>query len=380
LFRAVYSDDQPGEETIEIDNPQPGEETTVSIPPNESTPDPPPSPPGDVSCLDPAVQKCIQEWLDKAVALRNQNQPELGPWSISRYGHWLNKLAVSFQAPDEWETKYHSSKYCFVAMNFGKEHQENVYRGQLPALADYIAKCSGQPTAETGNDNDGDGIPDDVDPDDDNDGIPDSGDVTPTGTTTTPPSGVRDRTLWAPQRVVREGQRVLVPIWLLKPDGVANIDFSVTYDPSVVVPEGKLVKGSLLGAARLEENSQTLGIIKVAFAQTASLRTDGIVANLPFRVVGNAGQRTPLSLGVSDIDDVNGNSLPIKLVDGEIIIQSPGQGTRGDCDGDGQLSVADAICALKMAVDLMPLDMNMDIDGDGQVTSGDAREILQGIP
>ncbi len=395
MFRAVYSDTPSGQEPIQTDNPSPSADTTVSIPPGSSAPDPstpdsttpdtpipdtPHPPTSGIACLDPAVQKCIQQWLDIAVALRNQNQPELGPWSISRYGHWLNRQVVSFQAPDEWETKYHSSKYCFVAMNYGREHEIDVYGGRLPALADYIAECVGQATGGAGIDSDGDGTPDDRDPDDDNDGIPDNEDATPTGTSTTPPSNAQERTLLAPKRTVREGQRVLVPVWLLKPDGVANIDFQVTYNPAIVEPDGSILKGSLLGGARLEGNNRNPGKIKIAFAQATSLNSDGIVANLPFRVVGSAGQKTPLTLSVSDIDDLNGNVLPIRLVHGEIVIQRSGQGVRGDCDGDNELTVADALCALKMAVDLMPLDMNMDIDGDGKVTSGDAREVLQRIP
>lgn len=387
VFRAVYTDTPPGDEPIEIDNPRSGAGTTVSIPPSQSTPGTPPTSvtPLD-SCLDPAVQKCIEQWLDMAVALRNQKQPELGPWSISRYGHWLNRQVTSFQAPDEWETKYHSSKYCFVAMNYGREHEVAVYGGQLPALADYVARCVGEPTGGTpggtgtGTDSDGDGIPDNVDPDDDNDGIPDTRDNTPTGANTQPPSSVAERTLWAPTRIVRTGQRVLIPIWLLRPDGVANMDFEVAYDASVIEPLGNVVKGSLLGGARLEANNQKQDLVILAFAQTSPLASDGIVANLPFLVVGSAGQRTPLTLRVTDIDDVNGNPLPIRLIDGEVIIQDPDQGTRCDCDGDGQLTIADAICALKMAVDLMPLDLNMDFNGDGQVTSGDAREILKAIP
>ena len=99
-----------------------------------------------------------------------------------------------------------------------------------------------------------------------------------------------------------------------------------------------------------------------------------------YRTPGQPGQRTPLTLAASKVQDPGGTSLPIRLIHGEIIIEGAGRGVRGDCDGDGQLTVADAICALKMAVELMPVDSNMDIDGDGQVTSGDAREILQGIP
>jgi hypothetical protein len=172
----------------------------------------------------------------------------------------------------------------------------------------------------------------------------------------------------------------LAPVHLLRPDGVANMNFTVTYAPAVVKPDGQAIKGGLLSGTRLESNSGVLGTIRVGFAQTSPLTSDGIVVNLPFLVVGTAGQRTPLTLSVSDIDDTSGNTLPIRLVDGEIVIESLPQVTRGDCDGDGVLTVADAICALKMSVGLMQVDNNLDMNGDGQVTSGDARQILQQMP
>ena len=100
------------------------------------------------------------------------------------------------------------------------------------------------------------------------------------------------------------------------------------------------------------------------------------MAYLPFRAVGQPGQKTPLTLAVTDIDDASGNDLPIELIHGEIEIVGPGQGLPGDCDG--QLTVADAICALKMSVGLMLV--NVDVTADGRVTYGDARQIMQRIP
>jgi hypothetical protein len=49
----------------------------------------------------------------------------------------------------------------------------------------------------------------------------------------------------------------------------------------------------------------------------------------------------------------------------------------GDCDGDGELTAADALCALKMSVGNREEDLKMDMDKNDLVTSGDARILLR---
>ena len=208
--------------------------------------------------------------------------------------------------------------------------------------------------------------------------------VTPPAATRPPEPRVSpsdgERTLLAEKRRVAEGQRVVVPVRLLSPDGVANIDYTVTYDPTVVVPDGAILKGSLLGGARMEANPAEPGIVQIAFAQRTGLSTDGIVANLVFRAVGRPGDATDLGLAVTDIDDERGSTLPIRRIAGRIEIVGPDASVRGDCDYDDELTMADVICALQMAVGLMEVDLNVDVTRDGRVTSGDARQILQMIP
>ena len=370
LYRAVYGPDQPhvSDDDIVMDNP--GTSGTGGTPngntgtaPGGNTGTPTPASP----CLDPATQHCIDQWLDKMVAILNRRKTDLGPWSISKYGHQVNKLVRSVQTPDGWATKYNSSKYCYVWDVYANEHLDPDYGGELPSLHTFATHCAtnagGASTGGTGTTG-GPGTD------------PGTGG---TGTGGTPPGvGISGRTLKAEKRTVQSGDRVLAPIYLLNPDGVANVNFTVTYDPKVAVPDGDVVKGSLLGSARLESNSARQGTIRIGFAQKEGLAQNGIVGYLPFKAVGKAGDKTPLTLAVTDIDDAKGNDLAIKLIHGEIKIASAI--LPGDCDGDGVLSVADAICALKMSVELMPVNMNLDVNNDGKVTSGDAREIMQRIP
>lgn len=54
--------------------------------------------------------------------------------------------------------------------------------------------------------------------------------------------------------------------------------------------------------------------------------------------------------------------------------------TAGDCDGDGSLTAADALCALQVSVGLLNVRRAVDLDQNGTVTSSDARLILQKVP
>lgn len=53
--------------------------------------------------------------------------------------------------------------------------------------------------------------------------------------------------------------------------------------------------------------------------------------------------------------------------------------TRGDCDNDGKLTELDALCALEISVGLRASLPQMDLDGDGVVTSRDVVLVLQRV-
>ena len=50
---------------------------------------------------------------------------------------------------------------------------------------------------------------------------------------------------------------------------------------------------------------------------------------------------------------------------------------KGDLDGDSEITVSDALRALRMAAGLVDVDPDADVDGDGDVTVGDALKILR---
>jgi len=184
-------------------------------------------------------------------------------------------------------------------------------------------------------------------------------------------------TLQAGQRRVPAGGLVLVPVWLINGNNVANLNFDVRYDASVAQPEGSILRGNLLDQALFSANPNESGIVRIGFAQTSGVFGTGTVALIPFRAVGQAGDRTSLTLDVTTINNPDGAAPAIDLIYGEIVIVGPDGLAPGDCDGDGRQTVADAMCALEISVGLRPPIMALDLDVSGDVTSRDAVLILQ---
>jgi hypothetical protein len=187
-------------------------------------------------------------------------------------------------------------------------------------------------------------------------------------------------TLQAFQRRVVSGSLVSVPVWLIKGADVANMDFTISYDANVAKPEGTLEKGYMLDNALFESNTGETGIIRASFAQNSGVVSGtGPVAYLPFRAVGQPGTKTVLHLEVTTINNPAGDKLAIDTIDGSIEIISQGEQTAAEACGEGQLNANVAKCALQMSVRLKPVDLTLDLNGDGQVTSRDAEIVLQRI-
>jgi hypothetical protein len=51
----------------------------------------------------------------------------------------------------------------------------------------------------------------------------------------------------------------------------------------------------------------------------------------------------------------------------------------GDWNGDLQVTSLDAQAALRMSIGKLPMDLVLDVTGDGTVTAEDARWILQAV-
>jgi hypothetical protein len=178
---------------------------------------------------------------------------------------------------------------------------------------------------------------------------------------------------------VPAGDVVTVPIWLDRADGVANINFEISYDARIVKAE-QVHKGGLVPRGVLyESNPGQAGVVRIGFAGNRDVEGSGPVAQVAFRAIGKPGTRTPLTLKVTTIADAAGGKPAIRVMHGSVQIVPEGGSLAGDGNGNGVLDAGDALQALKMSVQLLPEKKVCDLDADGRVTSTDARLILQKV-
>jgi hypothetical protein len=178
---------------------------------------------------------------------------------------------------------------------------------------------------------------------------------------------------------------------MIKPNNVADLNWTLTYDPKVIQPSIKWAlpkskveeldpnvhKGNLLDKATFRANTAETGIVYGSFMELSGLKatTTGTVGVIRFRVVGEKGASTPLHLSVKPVHGPSGTNLPMHLLHGSIHVigkneRPPGTGPSTPLGG-GPMAL-DALVALKMSVNLIPPEPNYDVDRVDGVTARDA--------
>jgi hypothetical protein len=191
---------------------------------------------------------------------------------------------------------------------------------------------------------------------------------TPAGPTPIPPGPA----LVVESRTGSTDGTVLVPVVLERAQEVSSLGFTLGYDPAVLEVVS-VQRGSRLSPGTFSYDADAPGIIRLGFSSTTGLSTDGSAVAVEFRIVGEDGSTSQLTLSEDLASDFASRRLTLDLVDGEVTI---GQRIGGDGNGDGKITVLDALIALKIFGEQSPLDLVMDVNGDGRVTPEDARQIL----
>lgn len=186
---------------------------------------------------------------------------------------------------------------------------------------------------------------------------------------TPPPEGPA---IFAESRTAPAGGALVVPVMLQESPKLTSLGFTLNYDPSVVEVVD-VSKGARLRPATFSYNGDVPGAIRMGFASTAGLSGGGSAAVVEFRVIGEPDSHTLITLSEVLANDSDGDTINLDIGDGVLTV---GQPDNGDGNGDSKITALDALIALKMARGLTPVDLVMDLNGDGSVTTVDVRLIL----
>jgi hypothetical protein len=170
------------------------------------------------------------------------------------------------------------------------------------------------------------------------------------------------------------GDTVLVPVRLENAQGIGSLGYSIQYDPAVI-QFVKADKGTVIPAdASFVPNSPQDGTIILAYATSGTINGSGTATQLEFKAIGSQGSQSTITLSEITATGSAGGQVSISPTSGQVTV---GQKIKGDGTGDGQVTVLDALMALKMYVKALTENLVLDVNSDGKVTPEDARQILK---
>jgi hypothetical protein len=103
-------------------------------------------------------------------------------------------------------------------------------------------------------------------------------------------------TMRAPSLEATAGSSVDVPIDVAGASGIGALHLEVTYDPAVIKPD-TVTRGALAGGNSLIDfNPDNPGRLIIGIATLDDIKGDGVLATARFKVVGEAGQSSPLGI------------------------------------------------------------------------------------
>ena len=161
---------------------------------------------------------------------------------------------------------------------------------------------------------------------------------------------------------------VTIPIMVNEITDYGSGTINIEYNPSVVHVTDVTSSSDSQVAAYNPNN--TMGFVRISASNTYGVSGDIAFANVEFTAVGTGS--TPLNLDVVSLYNRSFNKISPSVIHGSISTPL----MPGDVDGDGELTTADVIIVLQMAVRGEYL-AEADVSGDYIVTSLDALMILQ---
>ena len=183
------------------------------------------------------------------------------------------------------------------------------------------------------------------------------------------PSGA---TLRVGSRMASPNSTVLVPIRLEQAEQVGSLGFNLNYNPAVARAV-RVYRGARMSPATFSFNAATPGLIRIGAAAHDAVSGDGSAAVIEFRIVGERGSYSDITLTDMEVSDFSGARRSIDVHHGSLTVDAAGV---GDGNGDGRITAVDALIAMRMFTGLVNEDLVMDVNGDGRVTPVDSMQVL----
>ena len=187
-----------------------------------------------------------------------------------------------------------------------------------------------------------------------------------------PPAVPSGAVLRVGSRIASPDATVLVPVRLEQAEQVGSLGFNINYDPAVARAV-RVYRCARMSPASFSFNAATPGLIRIGAAAHGAVSGDGSAAVIEFRIVGERGSHSDITLTNMEVSDFSGARRSIGVHHGSLTVDAAGV---GDGNGDGRITAVDALIAMRMFTGLVNEDLVMDLNGDGRVTPADSMQVL----
>ncbi len=209
------------------------------------------------------------------------------------------------------------------------------------------------------------------------------------GTPGSTPGGVAPPVAAGPPRLVvgsdrvASGGQVTIPVRLMGLSRLGDLTAALTWD-ATALELTDWAKGAVPAGTLCDVNPGAAGTLMVGIADPRGLDGEVALASLTFKARGRPGRPYEVRAEVRRAGRADTmEAVTLVVENGAVTIVTPGEipgGATGlvpgDWNRDGKVTSVDALAALRMSIGRLPQDPTLDLDGDGQVTTRDARMLL----
>ena len=200
---------------------------------------------------------------------------------------------------------------------------------------------------------------------------------TPTPVPTTGQPDVEGFVLGGGTVAVQRGSAVTIPIPVQNLPSTKAITFEVVFDTELLVWGQQVIKEGTLTAqfGLVDAHLVSAGLLRISGIAVSSepIAGSGTLLSLGFTAKENAPSSISSALTLQNLKDgvAGASTVPIKIV----------SGTKGDVNGDGEITAADAQLAFRIALGRVTATGSQswaaEVTGDGEITGADAQEIFE---
>ena len=155
--------------------------------------------------------------------------------------------------------------------------------------------------------------------------------------------------------------------------------------PLPKVNEASIRSGTMLPDAQIAAHFTENHVLRIALASPSSGSGPGTLCTFLVTVPPDARPGDTYAIDLQAVVGIGETEWPMQAVGGTLTVigEAPTERKKGDVNGDGAVTIADAVLALQMAVQLVSPTPDQlfaaDINGNGAVSVGDVVAILRAV-